>query len=337
MHDRHLHHFKTLNNIHIPSVMRVTAWIIFLGLIFLFVFLFYTPWVQNTHGQGRVTALDPADRQQEISAFVSGRIQEWYVRDGMHVNVGDPIVKIVDNDPKLIERLQAERAQIMAKLDAAEAAEKTAKIDAERTKELYKEGLSARREFEQAKIKLDERRAVVAAIAAEITRAEVNLSRQSFQVVRAPRNGVILQINAGDAATFISTGDVLATFVPDNVERIVEIFIDGRDVVLVRPGDKVRLQFEGWPAVQFSGWPSVAVGTFGGIVQVVDPAAQASGRFRVLIKEDKTDLNPWPDENFVRYGSKVRGWILMETVKLGYELWRQYNNFPPEYRAAGDL
>ena len=49
----------------------------------------------------------------------------------------------------------------------------------------------------------------------------------------------------------------------------MEIFIDGRDVALVRPGDQARIQFEGWPAVQFSGWPSVAVGTFGGRVTTI--------------------------------------------------------------------
>ncbi|MEM8636960.1 MAG: RND transporter, partial [Pseudomonadota bacterium] len=26
----------------------------------------------------------------------------------------------------------------------------------------------------------------------------------------------------------------------------------------------------------------------------------------------------------------VRAWVLLETVPVGYELWRQLNNFPPE-------
>ena len=122
---------------------------------------------------------------------------------------------------------------------------------------------------------------------------------------------------------------MVATFVPDNVERAVELFIDGRDVALVRPGAKVRLQFEGWPVVQFSGWPSVAIGTFGGEIIAVDPSADTIGRFRVLVVEDKEDPNPWPDQRFVRFGSNARGWILLETVPVGYEIWRQLNNFPP--------
>lgn len=336
MHSKHQKLFHTFNNIDAPNVTRMIALLICLTIVLLAAFLTQVPWVQNASGTGSVTALNPSDRQQEINAFVSGRIQEWFVRDGSHVKVGDPIVKIVDNDPNLLERLQAERQQVLARLEAAEANAKTAAIDARRTEELFNDGLAARREYEQAKIRLQERQAKVAEVAAELTRVDVNLSRQSVQVVRAPRDGVILRVNAGDESTFISVGDVVATFVPDNVERILELYIDGRDISLVRIGDKVRLQFEGWPAVQFSGWPSVAVGTFGGIVFAIDPSAQDNGLFRVLVKEDLEDLNPWPSDDYVRFGSIVRGWVLLETVKIGYELWRQYNNFPPEFRTRAN-
>ena len=46
--------------------------------------------------------------------------------------------------------------------------------------------------------------------------------------------------------------------------------------------------------------------------------------------EDASELPPWPDERFVRFGSTARGWVLLETVSAGYELWRQMNNFPAE-------
>ena len=189
---------------------------------------------------------------------------------------------------------------------------------------------AAQRDFEQARIRVEELRSSVAEAAAELTRVDVNLSRQSVQTVRAPRDGVILRVYAGDVATYVQAGDVVATFVPDNVDRAVELYVDGRDVALVRPGARVRLQFEGWPVVQFSGWSSVAVGTFGGIVTAVDPSAQESGRFRVLVVEDKADPHPWPDERFVRFGSKARGWVLLEEVSVGVELWRRLNNFPAE-------
>lgn len=328
--DRHVEHFKTLTAQRVPRVMSALAWIMALGLIGIGCFMTFVPWVQTTAGFGTVTALNPNDRLQEINALVPGRIQEWYVRDGSPVSVGDPIVRIADIDPQLIDRLQSERTQVIAKLTAAETAVSTAEIDLERTRALFEDGLAARREFEQARIRVEELRATEAEAAAELTRVDVNLSRQSVQIVRAPRDGVILRVFAGDAATFVQAGDVVATFVPNQVERAVELYLDGRDVALVRPGAKVRLQFEGWPAVQFSGWPSVAVGTFPGEVVAVDPSAQASGRFRVLVIEDKVEGDvPWPDDRFVRFGASARGWVLLETVPVGYEVWRQLNNFPP--------
>ena len=328
--DQDMAFFQTLSKQRVPRVMRAVGWILFVGIFAVLAFLFLTPWVQTTSGFGSVTALNPNDRQQEINALVPGRIQQWYVQDGSHVNVGDPILQIADVDPQLIERLQAERAQVVAKLDAAQVAVETAEIDMTRMRELFDEGLAARRDFEQARIRVEELRSSVAEAAAELTRVDVNLSRQSVQTVRAPRDGVILRVYAGDVATYIQAGEVVATFVPDNVDRAVELYVDGRDVALVRPGAKVRLQFEGWPVVQFSGWPSVAVGTFGGIVVAVDPSAQESGRFRVLVVEDKDDEHAWPDQRFVRFGSKARGWVLLEEVSVGFELWRRLNNFPAE-------
>lgn len=322
--------FQTLNRLRVPRVMRAMGWMITVGSIAVALFLTFTPWVQTTSGFGAVTALNPNDRLQEINALVPGRIQEWYVRDGSHVAIGDPIVRIVDNDPQLIERLNAERAQVQAKLDSAEIAENTAVIDMNRMRDLYDEGLTSQREYEQARIRVEQLRSSVAEAAAELTRMEVNLSRQSVQIVRAPRDGIISQLNAGDSATFVNAGDVLASFVPDNVGRAIELFVDGRDVALIQPGAKVRLQFEGWPMVQFSGWPNLAVGTFGGEVYAVDPSAQTNGRFRILVIEDPAAEHPWPDDRFVRFGSNARGWVLLDTVSIGFELWRQMNNFPPQ-------
>ena len=91
--------FETLNAIQLQRVARNVG----IGLVILFiaasVILIYVPWVQTAYGVGAVTALNPNDRMQEINAFVSGRIAEWYVRDGSRVKFGDPIINIVDNDP----------------------------------------------------------------------------------------------------------------------------------------------------------------------------------------------------------------------------------------------
>lgn len=327
-------HFTTLASIKTPRVMRAVFFMVLAAIVATVAFLIYVPWVQTTTGRGVITTLNPNERRQDINALVPGRIVEWYVRDGSRVKEGDPIVRIADIDPNLIERLQAERGQIELQLQAAQSALATAQIDERRSRELFEAGLAARRDYELAQIKVAEMQGRVAASQADLNRADVSISRQSVQIVRAPRDGFIQSLNAGDAATYINAGDVLATFVPANTERVVEIFIDGRDVALVKPGDITRIQFEGWPAVQFSGWPSTAVGTFGGRVISVDHSAQVDGRFRVLIAEEKLDGYSWPEERYVRFGAAVQAWVLLETVPVGYEIWRQLNNFPPELTQA---
>lgn len=329
--DQHIQYFNALSDIGVPKVMRAVAWIIIVVILAGGLFLTFAPWVQSAAGAGSVTALNADDRLQDINALVSGRIAKWYVRDGTAVKKDDPIVELLDNDPKLIERLAQERSQLVRKRDAVASAYKTSKIDLERTRQLFEEGLAARRDFEVSQISIENMRSQLAEANAAINRIDVSISRQSVQIVRAPRDGVIISVNAGDSATFVSAGQALAKFVPTGVPRAVEIYLDGRDISLVREGAPVRLEFEGWPAFQFSGWPETAIGTFGGQVAAIDLSAGVGGRFRVLITERDDGVDAWPDERFVRLGSSARGWVLFDTVPVGYELWRQLNNFPPQF------
>ncbi len=114
---------------------------------------------------------------------------------------------------------------------------------------------------------------------------------------------------------------------PDTKSRAVELLVDGNDAALIDPGRHVRLHFEGWPAIQFSGWPSVAVGTFAGKVAFVDAADDGEGHFRVVVVPEGDE--PWPSGRYLRQGVRANGWVLLNQVRLGYELWRLFNGFPP--------
>lgn len=331
---KHRTQWQTLDSIRVPRVTRALALMIVAILIITAAVLYFAPWVQTVSGRGQVTALDPRDRQQDIHALVAGRIDEWFVRDGSIVEKGDPIVRLVDNDPQLIERLEDERASVQRKAEAIEIQAQTAALDYERQQALHEQGLSSRRKMESARIQLEDLRSRLAAARAELNQVEIKLNRQAIQTVVAPRDGTILDVAAGDVATWVSQGTRVATFVPTDVDRAVQLFVDGRDAALVEEGRKVRLQFEGWPAVQFSGWPSVAIGTFAGKVAVVDRGAGPGGLFRITVVPDPEEA-PWPEERFVRLGTQAQGWILLDTVKLGYELWRQMNNFPPNFQVPG--
>jgi adhesin transport system membrane fusion protein len=176
--------------------------------------------------------------------------------------------------------------------------------------------------------------AEIASASAELTRIETRLARQANQHVPAPSNGTILRITARTGGDIVKSGDVLAQFVPDTDDQAVELWIDGNDVNLIHPRSPVRLQFEGWPAVQFSGWPSAAIGTYGGKVAFVDPHDDGKGKFRVVVVPDGS--HPWPARTYLRQGTRATGWVLLGRVKLGYEVWRQFNGFPPEWVVKDD-
>ncbi|PLR23029.1 RND transporter [Caulobacter zeae] len=326
----HLSHFRTLAQQRPPRLVVALGWMVAAGIVASLAILLFVPWMQTAQGRGLVAAPDPTDRAQDVSALVGGRVERWYVQDGQHVEAGDPIARIADLDPNLLTRLAEERAQVEAEIAAVRQSQSVANIDVGRTRQLLAEGLAARRDFEQAQIKVADAGAKLAEARAKLNRIDVQLNRQSAQMVSAPRSGRIQNINAAAGGGLVSAGTVLAVVAPENTERVVELFIDGRDVPLVHPGRAVRLEFEGWPAIQFSGWPAVAQGLFDGRVRSIDPTAAPSGLFRILV-EPMPGKTAWPDQRFARLGGKVRGWVQGETVSVGYELWRQLNDFPLDF------
>lgn len=326
-------HFRTLATLRPPRVAVAVAWLLVIGVVAAVFVLFFVPWLQTAQGRGQVVSLDPEDRAQEVTALVPGRVERWYVHDGQHVTRGDPIARIVDLDPNLLSRLAAERAQVQAEIASVQQSQAVAQIDVGRMRQLFSEGLASRRDYEQAQIKVAESGAKLAESRAKLNRIDVQLNRQSAQLVRAPRDGRIQNLSAATGGALVSAGTVLAVVAPERVERAVELLIDGRDVPLLRPGRPVRLEFEGWPAIQFSGWPSVAYGFFDGRVRTIDPNANAQGLFRILV-EPAPGKPAWPERRFVRLGGKVYGWVQGETVTVGYELWRQLNDFPLEFGQA---
>jgi len=378
------------------------------------------PWTQNIRGRGRVFAYAPEQRQQPIEATISGRVEKWFVQEGTQVKKGDPIVKLIDNDESMLDRLGAERAAIEVRriaqaqrveslssriesvrrsqraeiaateanvqiaqrgveaaeqdVGAATAELETNELNLGRQRGLFDDGLASQREFELAELaarqsrakvasanarlsasrnKLAQSRAalrqVIASTEAEIENAEASwrssetevastnaalarldmgISRQQAQTIKAPTDGTILRVVGRLGGEQVSQGEVLAVLVPQTEDRAVELYVDGNDAALIKAGSPVRLQFEGWPAVQFSGWPSVAVGTFGGRVAFVDASDDGRGDFRIVVVPDLDD-SPWPAASYLRQGVLAKGWVLLDRVSLGFEIWRQFNGFPP--------
>ncbi len=398
---------------------RVLAWLLVLGLVLVIVALIFTPWQQNVTGSGRVIAYTPIERQQPIEAPVSGRVKQWYVREGDHVEEGQLLVELSDNDPEILARLERERTAVRSQieaselqiavsqakidslesvrtaavlsaglkrqiaddkrnaaeraLEAAEAAYKTASLNYERQRTLHDKGLVSTRTHELAELKVETTEASLgrakaslraakrevkamqadrdkadndskakvedarsslqkaksekAKAEAALAKIEVRLTRQKTMRVTAPRAGAVFRVNSFQGGEMVKAGDGLMQLVPDTKARAVELWVDGNDAPLITPGRHVRLQFEGWPAVQFVGWPSVAVGTFPGEVAFVDATDNGEGRFRIVVVPEGEE--PWPQPRYLRQGVRANGWVLLNEVSLGYEIWRQFNGFPP--------
>jgi multidrug efflux pump subunit AcrA (membrane-fusion protein) len=320
--------FRSVKVVQIPNPVRVLSRLLKNFLLILCVCFVLVPWRQTSIGSGRVIAFDPNQRIQMITAPVTGVLEEWLVNEGQVVKKGEPLVRIVDNDPNYLERLQLERDAAIKSYDAARSATEAALSNFQRQLSLEKEGLSSRKDVEAAKITYQKLIAEEADAASMLAQKEVKFSRWQTQIVTAPVDGTLLRIMTSSGAVNISQGQDLAFFVPDTDEPAAEIYVVANDMPLISVGRKVRLQFEGWPSIQFSGFPSVAIGSFAGIVKAVDPSVSGTGQFRVLVVKDPEDKQPWPSQIYLRQGTRVVGLVLLDTVSLGYELWRQVNGFP---------
>jgi adhesin transport system membrane fusion protein len=230
---------------------------------------------------------------------------------------------------RALELAELESAKSSAELDRARADLSATREDLHAKRaQRDKTEADTRATLESAKSSLASAESSVATNEAALQKIDSELARQSTMSVRAPRAGTVLRLLAQPGSEFVKTGEPLAHLVPDAQDAVVELWVKGNDMPLIDAGDRVRLQFEGWPAVQFVGWPSVAVGTFGGVVSLVDATDDGGGKFRILVKPDPDD-EPWPSRQFLRQGVRTNGWVLLNVVPLWYELWRQFNGFPP--------
>ncbi len=163
----------------------------------------------------------------------------------------------------------------------------------------------------------------VAKLKNELVNMEIR-SNQYF--ILAPQNGFVVKASHAGIGETLKEGEAICTIMPQSDDVAVEMYVKAMDVPLISKGRKVRIEFDGFPALQFSGWPSVSVGSFGGLVEVIDYVNTKPGEFRILVTPDPAD-DAWPKQ--IRNGSGTQSWVMLDDVPVWYELWRQLNGFPP--------
>ncbi len=230
-------------------------------------------------------------------------------------------LKLQEAQAKLLSlenKLGATRAELVnarTELNSlqAEYADKIAKADAE---------LNATRSY------LYGTQAEISKLQNEYTSTQV---RNRYYNIQAPQDGYVVKTLKAGIGETIKEGEAVATIMPENPQLAAELYVKPLDLPLLKVGDKMRLQFEGWPALVFSGWPDVGFGTFGGRVAVIDYTGTNS-KYRILVVPDPASEH-WPDA--LRVGSGVYGWAMLNTVPVWYEIWRQLNGFPPDFTGSG--
>jgi multidrug resistance efflux pump len=157
--------------------------------------------------------------------------------------------------------------------------------------------------------------------------------RQGMYFVTAPQNGYITQAVTPGIGELIKQGEQIVSIMPSDYQLAVEMYIRPIDLPLIKKGQHVRIQFDGWPAIVFSGWPNTSYGTYGGTVFAIDNFANVKGQYRVLVVPDVDD-HEWPEA--LRVGGGANSMLLLKDVPIWYELWRQFNGFPPDYYSGNN-
>ena len=407
------------------ALIRILVIVLVIGVISMFL-----PWTQNIRTLGYVTTLNPDDRPQAIQSLIDGRIENWVVREGDVVYVGDTILIITESkeaylDPNLLAQtkgqidakkassinyqdkantldeqykatlmnrdqklelneIKLKQLHIKVKTDSIDLAAAKVKMEnsrkqMDRTIELEKKGIKSTTDveiktfsFREAEAKVNELQNKLLNNQNDITAIKTNVSfiksdfaqklakinsekmsalsmknttnsevyklessynkfeaRSNAYVITSPINGTITYAIKSGLGEYIKAGEDLLTIVPTVYKKAVESYIRPRDIPLLKKGQKVRIQFDGWPAIVFSGWPNNSFGTFAGRIYAIDNdiSHTKNGKYRILVVEDEEEK--WPDE--VRVGSGSNSLILLNEVSVYYEIWRQLNGFPPDY------
>ncbi|WP_437918900.1 HlyD family secretion protein [Sphingobacterium sp. LRF_L2] len=242
----------------------------------------------------------------------------------------DGLFSLTDIETRRLN-LQNDRAKVVSaenKLTNSRQALVNASIELDNIKAKYQESLAkAQSDLGSALSTKASAQGDIAKLRNEITNIDI---RRGLYVVRAPQDGYIVKTLKAGIGENIKDGESVATLQPKKPLLAAELYVNAIDVPLILDESDTRLQFEGWPSVQFSGWPSVAVGTFAGKVTVIDKVSSQNGQYRLLVRPADPvpeGDEPWPVQ--LRLGSGVYGRVVLNSVPLWYEIWRQLNGFPP--------
>src|SRR3954469_14706828 len=199
--------------------------------------------------------------QVKISAEVSGEITELPVKEGQQVKKGDLLVKIKP-DFYIANRNQAEASykSSVAGKTTGEANLRKAEAEYKRAQDLFRHKLISDSAFDEVHAAYDVARAQLTSSEDQVDMAKANLDSADDQLskttIASPLAGTISKLNSQLGERVLGTVQNMGTeimTVADLNEMEARVDIGEIDVVLIEPGQNVRLEVDAFKDRKFSG------------------------------------------------------------------------------------
>lgn len=230
-----------------------------------------------------------AQRKAAVAAKITGRLEWIGVQEGSRVRAGQIIARLENRDTDAVVNQGIAGVQnARANLDQAKAELDDAEQLYRRQKELVKQGIVSRAEFDTAESRFKRSRAVVASAEAAVRVAQSTLlgARISYDysLIRAPFDAVVLTKNAdvGDIITPLgaaANAKAAVVTIADLSSLEVEADVSESNLDKVKIGQPCEITLDALPQARFRG-----------VLQTIVPTADRS-KASVLVKVRFLDLD----------------------------------------------
>src|ERR1044072_4206152 len=199
--------------------------------------------------------------QVKISPEVSGEIIDLPVKEGQSVKKGDLLVKIKpDTYVANVRSAEAQYMSAASSQDLAEARMKKADLEFKRHEELFLARLESESTFLEFKTGLDVAKAQYQSARHQVDVAKAALDRTKEELAKttivSPLDGTISKLNSRLGERVVGTSMMAVTeimIVSDLNEMEARVDVGEIDVVLIKPGQKARLEVDAYHDRKFKG------------------------------------------------------------------------------------
>lgn len=288
------------------GIFSATLGVLVIATGLVFAFRSKTPLVEvasaRAAGEARPEALLNASgyvtprRRATVAAKVTGRVEQIYAEEGLHVKSGQVLATLDCSQPNAaLTSARTDRDATAASLKDLEVQLGNAERELRRTQGLHTAGVATQQALDSAQTTVDSLRSKIALTKEQIRAAEARSAVAQEDVenctVRAPFEGIVVSKDAqrGEMVSPVSAGGGftrtgIATVV-DMKSLEVEVDVNEAYIARVKPGQKVLSTLDAYPDWQI---PS-AVRT------VIPTADRQKATVKVRVSFDQLDPRILPD------------------------------------------